>query len=474
MEQSKEKLSHLLLYLVDIFSLLCSYLLAGLIWLVMYKGMDDVNVSDRLGFEVGALILSYAFVIIFFNANGSFFKRDKIMEFMSVTKINLMFAAIFVVVLFAKRSADIFSRGVYFLTIILNILIMYILHLLVKYYLTKIRIKSKRIDRMLIVTYSDRVEDIVKRVRKRSEYNRNIDGIVILDKDMTGENVMDCPVVAGREGLLDYVKLQIMDEVLLDMPANEYKRMRKDIMELESMGVVVSMSITQLREFEEYKTTIGMIGDVPVVRFASVFHDYNKLLIKRLIDIVGALIGIAITLVVTIFLAPILLIESPGPLFFKQRRVGRNGRFFYMYKFRSMYRDAEERKKELMDQNEMNGLMFKMTDDPRITKVGKFIRKTSIDELPQFFNVLKGDMSLVGTRPPTVDEFKQYEGHHKRRLSMKPGITGLWQVSGRSDIEDFEEVVMLDLKYIDNWCVTEDIKILAKTVKVIIFGKGAR
>ena len=176
----------------------------------------------------------------------------------------------------------------------------------------------------------------------------------------------------------------------------------------------------------------------------------------------------------TIVLAPILLIESPGPLFFKQKRVGRNGRYFYMYKFRSMYRDAEERKKDLMDQNEMNGLMFKMTDDPRITKVGKFIRKTSIDELPQFFNVLKGDMSLVGTRPPTVDEFKQYEGHHKRRLSMKPGITGLWQVSGRSDIEDFEEVVMLDLQYIDNWCVTEDIKIIFRTFKVILFGKGAK
>ena len=474
MEQSKEKLSNILLYLVDMFSLLFSYLLAGLLWLVMYKRMDDVNVSDHLGFEVGALILTYAFVIIFFNANGTFFKRDKIMELISVIKINLMFAALFVVVLFAKRSADIFSRGVYFLTIILNIVIMFILHLVVKYYLTKIRIKSKRIDRVLIITYSDRVEDIIKRVSKRSEYNRNIDGIVILDKDMAGETILDYPVVANRDDIINYVKLQVMDEVLLDMPANEYKRMRKDIMELESMGVVVSMSITQLREFEEYKTTIGMIGDVPVVRFASVFHDYNKLLVKRLIDIVGALVGIAITLVVTIFLAPILLIESPGPLFFKQKRVGRNGRFFYMYKFRSMYKDAEARKKELMDKNEMNGLMFKMTDDPRITKVGKFIRKTSIDELPQFFNVLKGDMSLVGTRPPTVDEFKQYEGHHKRRLSMKPGITGLWQVSGRSDIEDFEEVVMLDLKYIDNWCVSEDLKILAKTVKVIIFGSGAR
>ena len=475
MDQSKDKMKNILLYLVDVASLFTSYILSGWLWLVIYKGFkDEYIVSDKLGIEVGAMILSYAFVIIFFNANHNFFKRDKLNELLNVIKTNIMFASLFVVIIFAKGSADIYSRGVYFLTIFLNIVFMFVSHVIVKYYLTRIRIKSKRIDRMLIVTCSDRAEDIIKRVRKRSEYNRNIDGIVILDADMTGESILDCPVVTDREGLVDYVKLQIMDEVLLDIPPMEYKKMRKDIMELESMGVVVSMSITQLREFEEYKTVIGMIGDVPVVRFASVFHDYNKLLVKRLIDIVGAIVGILITIVVTIFLAPILLIESPGPLFFKQRRVGRNGRFFNMYKFRSMYKDAEERKKELMDKNEMNGLMFKMTDDPRITKVGKFIRKTSIDELPQFFNVLKGDMSLVGTRPPTVDEFKQYEGHHKRRLSMKPGITGLWQVSGRSDIDDFEEVVMLDLKYIDNWCVTEDIKILFKTVKVIIFGSGAR
>ena len=475
MEQSKDKIKNILLYLVDIISLFFSYILSGWLWLVIYKGIDDeIAVGEKLGFEVGAMLLTYTFVIIFFNANHNFFKRDKFNEFLNVMKVNIMFAAIFSMVLFTRRSADVFSRGVYYLTIILNILIMFLCHIILKYYLMKVRIKSKRIDRILVVTYSDRAEDIVKRIRKRSEYNMNIAGLVILDKDMTGETIRDYPVVAGRDGLLDYVKLQIMDEVLLDMPAPEYKIMRNDIMELESMGVIVSMSITQLREFEEYKTTIGMIGDVPVVRFASVFHEYNKLLVKRIIDIFGAIVGIVLTAIVTVILAPILLIESPGPLFFKQKRVGRNGRYFYMYKFRSMYRDAEERKKELMDKNEMNGLMFKMTDDPRITKVGKFIRKTSIDELPQFFNVLKGDMSLVGTRPPTVDEFKQYEGHHKRRLSMKPGITGLWQVSGRSDIEDFEEVVMLDLKYIDNWCISEDIKIIFRTVKVILFGKGAR
>ena len=136
-----------------------------------------------------------------------------------------------------------------------------------------------------------------------------------------------------------------------------------------------------------------------------------------------------------------------------------------------MYVDSEERKKELMDKNKMDGLMFKMDNDPRITKVGRFIRKTSIDELPQFFNVLKGDMSLVGTRPPTVDEFKQYETYHKRRLSVKPGITGLWQVSGRNRITNFEDVVKLDLKYIDNWSIALDIKILFKTVAVVFKGE---
>ena len=139
-----------------------------------------------------------------------------------------------------------------------------------------------------------------------------------------------------------------------------------------------------------------------------------------------------------------------------------------------MYRDAEQRKKELMAQNEVKGLMFKMEHDPRITRVGRFIRKTSIDELPQFWNVLKGDMSLVGTRPPTVDEFEQYEAKHKCRLSMTPGLTGMWQISGRSDIKDFDEVVRLDMEYIDNWNILKDIKILFKTVAVVFFGKGSR
>ena len=172
--------------------------------------------------------------------------------------------------------------------------------------------------------------------------------------------------------------------------------------------------------------------------------------------------------------AILIRLDSKGPVIFKQERVGQNGRHFYMYKFRSMCIDAEKKKEALMEHNEMNSqFMFKMQDDPRITRIGRFIRKTSIDELPQFFNVLRGDMSLVGTRPPTLDEVELYERVHWRRMSIKPGITGMWQVSGRSSITDFDEIVELDTQYIDRWNVLLDIQILLKTVLQVFCRKGA-
>ena len=201
--------------------------------------------------------------------------------------------------------------------------------------------------------------------------------------------------------------------------------------------------------------------------------SFKQKVIKRLMDIVISIPGIIATGILFIILGPIIYIQSPGPIFFKQVRVGKNGRKFKIYKFRSMYMDAEERKKELMEQNKMQGLMFKMDDDPRITPIGKFIRKTSLDEFPQFINIFKGDMSLVGTRPPTVDEVEKYEEHHKSRLAIKPGLTGLWQVSGRSDITDFEEIVKLDNEYIRNFSLSFDIKIILKTIGVVFKRKGS-
>ena len=216
------------------------------------------------------------------------------------------------------------------------------------------------------------------------------------------------------------------------------------------------------------------------------YASSTELLAKRCIDILGGLIGCFLTFIIMIFVGPLIYINSPGPIFFAQERIGRNGRKFKMYKFRSMYLDAEERKKELMNQNKMgDGMMFKMDFDPRIignkilpngkkkTGIGQFIRKTSLDEFPQFYNILIGDMSLVGTRPPTLDEWEKYEPHHRARMSFRPGLTGLWQVSGRSNITDFEEVVKLDTQYIDEWSFKSDIAIIFKTVIGVIKNDGA-
>ena len=244
------------------------------------------------------------------------------------------------------------------------------------------------------------------------------------------------------------------------------------------MGTIVHINLPSLEKFVENSefdnVECAVVAGVPTATLSAARQmSLSAAFLKRLIDIIGGLVGSIVSLPIILIVAVPLLIESRGPLIFKQQRVGKNGRVFNIYKLRSMYVDAEERKKELMAQNKMDGLMFKMDNDPRITKVGRFIRKTSIDELPQFWNVLKGDMSLIGTRPPTLEEFSKYESHHKRRLSMRPGITGMWQVSGRSEIKNFEDVVKLDCEYIDNWSIWLDIKIMLKTVRVVIRGIGA-
>ena len=296
------------------------------------------------------------------------------------------------------------------------------------------------------------------------------------NEDRRGQTILGVPVIANKDNYLDSITHLVVDEVLLHAPRIQegelfYKEM---ILELEKMGIVVNMNIDVINLGVNDSKTVYRLGNYYVMAFTSRLFDYRLLLIKRMMDIVGAIIGLVLTAVVTVFIAPAIWLESPGPLIFKQQRVGRNGRIFKFYKFRSMYQDAEEQKKELMAQNEMQGQMFKLENDPRITKVGRFIRKTSIDEFPQFWNVLKGDMSLVGTRPPTLDEYENYESYQKRRISFRPGITGLWQISGRSNIKSFDEVVKLDLEYIDKWSLELDIKILLKTVGAVFHGVGAR
>lgn len=265
-----------------------------------------------------------------------------------------------------------------------------------------------------------------------------------------------------------------MDEALFSIPT-ELALPDKLIRNFGIMGITVHIKLARVAD-DSSNQIVEKLEGYTVLSTSINMVSTGQLIFKRTMDICGGLVGMLLTGIIFIFVAPIIYIKSPGPIFFKQVRIGKNGKKFNIYKFRSMYMDAEERKKELMAQNDIkDGMMFKMDNDPRIIKgIGNFIRDYSLDEFPQFWNVLKGDMSLVGTRPPTVDEWEKYEMHHRSRLAFKPGLTGMWQVSGRSNITDFEEVVRLDTEYIKKWSPGLDIKILFKTVAVVLGKVGSK
>ncbi|QIK56975.1 sugar transferase [Erysipelothrix sp. HDW6A] len=462
------KTMELSVFLADLVALLISYLLASYTYLVLFK---NDNLFFELTFYSSFSIYLISFVITEFftlSKNKLFLSRTKTEEFFNVTKNVVLFAIAMAGMTFILGKSIYVSRGVYFLSLALYLIFGVLLRkILIHLYRTK---KNDAKTKVLVITTQEQAKRGAEIERIQSGSVVDIVGYAIIDANLIGSEIGEISVVANLETLPDYVRYQAVDGVLVILSYGQLKPMEEMLLDLESMGILIHLGLDTISQFNNSRSSLNYIGDYPVMTHAEVFHSEESMIIKRIIDVVGGIVGSVITILVAIILGPIIKMESPGPILFKQKRVGKNGRFFEIYKFRSMGVDAEARKKDLMNQNEVDGHMFKMTNDPRVTKVGKFIRATSIDELPQFFNVLKGDMSLVGTRPPTIDEFREYKSHHKKRLSMKPGITGMWQVSGRSNITDFEEVVRLDADYIDNYTLLLDFKILAKTF-VVVFAK---
>lgn len=471
MGQTKEKIQQMLLFVGDMASILGAFYLSGYLWLVVYKGFSWYNTMQQLNSNVLTVIVAGILTCLLCSNASGFMVRGAFEEFREVAKESILLGAATAIYELLRRDGNLFPRGVYVLTVLIAALLALLLRILIKRYLLSYGQRTQAV-RMVMVATKTRAEQTLSTMRKKEEWLHQLVALVIIDQDLSGTKIGDIPVTANVHTMMAYLKNEAIDEVYLNIGAEARESFKPYVMEMEDMGLTVHMKIELLENYSDFDATLGQLGQAPVITFANRIYDYRELAVKRCIDIAGSIVGMVIMALAMIFVAPAIKLESPGPLFFKQKRVGKNGRYFYIYKFRSMYIDAEERKKELMAQNEMSGLMFKMKDDPRITKVGKFIRKTSIDELPQFLNVFRGEMSLVGTRPPTVNEFQLYQGHHKRRLSMKPGITGMWQAYGRKTVTDFEEVVKMDLDYIDHWNLLLDIKILCKTVQVVLTDGG--
>lgn len=458
------------LVMIELFSVVLSYLAA--LWIRFGDFQVDNHQETYLSYGIFLLVLSLLYSMMT-DWNRDFFERGFFKEMIAVGKYIVILAVLSSTFLFLTKDAVLFARLVLFYFAGINLILTYLFHIGFKEYMLKYYKKSANSDKLMVIADSKNVERIVTQILDNPHWNYELTSIAIMDQNRIGETICGVPVIAGKDNLVETAMQNILDRVFISLPRTEIESVKEMIMEFEAMGILCHYSI-EIDELNLEGKEAGNFAGFSVVSFSLQNMDYRRLMIKRFMDIVGSLLGLLITIIIFPFVALAIKIESRGPVIFKQERIGKNGRRFQMYKFRSMYQDAEERLAELQERNEVDGLMFKLENDPRITKVGRFIRRTSIDEMPQFWNVLKGDMSLVGTRPPTNNEFEQYNSYYRRRLCITPGLTGMWQVNGRSNITNFDEVVKLDLEYIDQWSLWLDCKLLLQTFGVVIFRRGSK
>ena len=414
----------------------------------------------------------------------SVLKREHYVELATTMKHSLVIGALSIFYLFLLQKGQNYSRQALLLMIVVYMILSYLVRECWKKQLRK-KMETGTAKSLLIVTNAGIAEQVVRNMKANNYAAYTIAGVALIDYDWIGSVVDGVEIVADAGTVAEYVCHDWVDEVLI-ITSGSTPYPKELIESLTETGVTVHMNLVKIQNAPGKKQFVEKVGNYTVLTTSINSASGKQLMLKRMMDIAAGLAGCLLTGIICIFVGPAIYIASPGPIFFGQERVGKNGKKFKMYKFRSMYLDAEERKAELMKENKMgDGKMFKMDFDPRVignkilpdgthkTGVGDFIRRTSLDEFPQFFNVLKGDMSIVGTRPPLISETNLYELHHRARLAIKPGITGMWQVSGRSDITDFEEVVRLDKEYIKNWNIGLDIKILFKTILVVFKKDGS-
>lgn len=469
---------HLDFMLFDLIYLQIAFVLA------YFLRQNEINVYQNNQYRVIAVVIGLFHICysIFAESYKSILYRGYLKEFLATVKHVFWILICNIAILFFSKTSEEISRLTIIYFAIISIVMLYCWHCIWKRVLLQKYLNFRSKQNLLLISEVERSKEFLKNLSEKAFFDFAIIGIILTDDtDYREKEIHGIPVVGNLDTVEDYLKKNVVDEVLFTRQNNV--DLPQDLVEkCEIMGLTVHVELP-------IKNTMSCTAVVEQFAGTVVLSSYTKLvtesqmLIKRCVDIVGSVIGLMLTGIISVLVVPAIYFSDHGPVIFTQNRVGKNGRTFKLYKFRSMYQDAEERKKEFTVQNQISGPMFKLESDPRIIGSGKdgkkkgigwLIRTTSIDELPQFWNVLKGDMSLVGTRPPTLDEWEQYEIHHRARMAIKPGITGMWQVSGRSNILDFDEVVRLDTEYIKNWSLSLDIKILVKTVFVIFSREGSR
>jgi len=324
---------------------------------------------------------------------------------------------------------------------------------------------------IMIVGLEEDALKIAEGIEKHKDLGLRVRGFLSTRDSFRPSNINGYPVLGEAQDLPRLLEREVVDEVIFAVSQDELKKMEDLLLVCEERGITTRVILNFFPHVIS-TTHLEELDGFPLLTFSTTPKSELLLFLRRILDFLGSLTLIVLLSPVFLFITLLIRLDSPGPALYRQARCGLNGRKLILFKFRSMDERAEERRGELVRFNMMKGPVFKMKNDPRVTRAGRFLRKTSLDELPQLFNVLQGNMSFVGPRPLPIEEVEKLKGWQRRRLSMKPGITGLWQVSGRNHI-DFHDWVKLDLEYIDNWSLWLDLKILLKTIPAVLSGKGA-
>ncbi len=404
------------------------------------------------------------------------YRRTPYKQFILIQlKIALIGFGFLISISFLSKT-ELFYRSTIIAFISISYFLLLLKRWLVKFYLENIRRKGRNTRYIMIIGSKKRAQKLMDEFKHHEEYGYLVTHVLEPDLSLAGKMFNDI-LIEPINNLNEILLNEPIDEVFFALPPKKIEKFSEKLDYLHSLGINFHIMVN-LDAFSKGIKDLNVEPfmdewyKLPMISFNPVDKKLFKLLIKTYFEFILSLFIIILFLPIFLIAPIIIKLTSKGPIFFSQTRVGYHGRKFQLLKFRTMDVNAESKLNELMDKNEQSGPAFKMENDPRITVIGKFLRKFSLDELPQLYNVIKGDMNLVGPRPPIISEVKQYKPEWHRRLNMKPGITGLWQVSGRNEIINFEDWVSLDLKYIDEWTLKLDIIIILKTIPRMLGGSG--
>ncbi len=468
---------HTVLHLIDILLAMASF--SGIYYIKLYHLGPYTGLSKASNYFTILLLFLfyYNFLLAFFHYSRPIIIGSRFRELVKSILIVGLSNVFVIVTLYFIHQAEV-SRILVSLHGLSLCMLLYTRRMLVSHYLRVIKSKGKGQVRILIVGSRERAKETIRTIQGAEDDNYEIVGCLEIDPTLTGKSVEGGVTVLDDMRHFKFILLnQVIDEVIFAVPLKQVDHVNDQIAFAEKIGVKVRiMPDWQLQKimFRPETASISFenfIG-IPTLALSSTPKKDLEFLAKSFFDYFAAFISLIVLSPVLLIIALLIKFSSPGPILFSQVRSGLNGRKFKVYKFRTMVENAESLKASLEAQNEMDGPVFKIAKDPRITPIGSFLRKTSLDELPQLFNILKGEMSLVGPRPPIPDEVENYQPCQRRRLSMKPGLTCIWQVSGQRNDVSFDDWMKMDLRYIDNWCLLLDLKLLFRTVSVVLLGSG--